>query len=269
MDILVAFQIIADPDKLDEQDWVTGCENGRLDFSYIKKAVNSCDESALELACRFRDMSEEEVTLSAVTIGDKTADSVLKTLIALGYDEAVRLSTDSLPDQDTITSEYVAEAIACQVRNHGGYDLILTGRQSGDWNMGTAPLQLADRLGYLCLTNVTGIDADSDCIARVTWETDDEVCTAGITGPAVLAIGLASGTYLRVPTLKQRLATKQKGIGTIDITELMGLKPHEQYVLLKKMTPVIEKRDPVIIEGDDPAAAAETLHKYYREWMNE
>lgn len=268
--LLTCFHTLADPDVLSEKEWIDGCASGSVDFSYIRKTINSFDESALELSCRFRDLAKDgEAILSAVTIGDKTNETALRTLAALGFGRVVRIDAEV----ESLTSEGVADILACWIEarnsetgNASFFDLIITGQRSGDWNQAKVPVLIADQLGVKCFTNVTGFAPADDNGAIVTWLTDDAACTAYVSYPAVLSIGDVSGAFLRVPTLRQRMDSKKQ---TVEVIMADNDKGGDCCIRSKDMKPVVERREAVFIDGTDAEAAADSMLLYFTKWMEE
>lgn len=282
VNLLTCFHTLSDPDVLSEKEWIEGCKTGAMDFSYIRKTVNCFDESALELACRFRDMGEENTTaLTAVTIGDKTDESALRTLAALGFVHVARIDTGTENGTENLTSEETANALVSWIKRQANpalsmpFDLIITGQRSGDWNQAKVPMLIADQLGIRCLSNVTGFIPSDDKGAVVRWLMDDAVCSAYIEYPAVMSIGDVSGAFLRVPTLRQRMKSKQQPVDISMVctdyldedqkTSVPSIRP----VDLIAMEPLVESRDAVIIDNTSVDEASDTMLSYFREWIEE
>ena len=267
--LLTCFHTLADPDVLNEEEWIEGCASGTVDFSYVRKTINSFDESALELAGRVKDLAEDSETfLSAATIGDKTNETALRTLAALGFGRVARIDAAI----ESLTSEGAADILAgwiagknTETKDVEHFDLIITGQSSGDWNQAQIPMLIADQLGIKCFTNVASFVPSDDNGAMVTWLTDDALCTAYVAYPAVLSVGDVSGTFLRVPTLRQRMDSKKQAVEVV----MADNKKHDCHVNLIDMKPVIERREAILIDGTDAEAAADSMLQYFTGWMEE
>ncbi|NIR14497.1 MAG: electron transfer flavoprotein subunit beta, partial [Desulfobacterales bacterium] len=97
--------------------------------------INPFDENALEVALQL----EEEVggKITVLSLGQKVSDTVLRKSLAAGADELILLQDDVFEKLD---SHSIASALADAIRKIGEYDLVLTGRQAGDWDSGQVGL---------------------------------------------------------------------------------------------------------------------------------
>lgn len=107
----------------------------------IPPVINPFDENALEAALRIKKEFESKITV--LSMGEKLAQPVLRKALAAGADELILLMDDHFKDLDSYSGACVlSEAI----RRNGPYDIILTGRQAGDWDFGVTGLFIAEIL---------------------------------------------------------------------------------------------------------------------------
>ena len=277
MRILVCFHTLADLELLSEKDWQEAGSAGTADTSYLKKKLNCYDESALELACRAADICrkrQESCLLDAVTVGGAENDGFLDTLSALGYTRTERIDPGSRR-METFSAEEIAGILLAWIRRQKPYDLILTGLQSGDGNRGMVPHLIAAGLQIPCIGRVTDFRPEqSGRQTAVVWEEGGCVCTACLPHPFVMAVGNAAQSFLRVPTLRQRMEAGRQGrsVSLVSaeelISELPAVEPpsDELPVRFCGMRPVSEKRDTVTIDGVDPDTAAGIMLEYFQKW---
>ena len=268
--LLNCFHILADPEFLSDDEWREGCSAGNIDTSYIKKTINASDESALELSCRFRDQdaSEECVCLAALTIGDKTNSRILKTLSAIGFDRTIRIENENVSGIQRMSSEQTALIISEWIRKTGEFDIIITGQQSGDGNHGKVPSLIAETLDISCITGVTGFTPADKNGAYVSWLSDGTIIRAYVRYPVVLSVGIVSDAYLRVPTIKQRMAPDQAVTETISADDFCSddsMRKREPVLL--SMEPIVERREAVLIDGSEADKAARVMSDKYRKWV--
>jgi electron transfer flavoprotein beta subunit len=107
----------------------------------IPPVINPFDENALEAALHIKDTNGAKVT--AVSMGEKLAQPVLRKALAAGADELILLVDQHFKDLDSCSTAYV---LSKAIRKIGAYDLILTGRQAGDWDFGVTGLLIAEML---------------------------------------------------------------------------------------------------------------------------
>ncbi|AGK52069.1 electron transfer flavoprotein subunit beta/FixA family protein [Bacillus sp. 1NLA3E] len=269
MDILVCFKVVHDLDMLGESDWETG-ENPRIDLSYTKKALNSFDESALEIALNLSDSSEGfnvPVKLTALSIAGDSIESFIKTLYALKYDKVVQI--DYAGDL-RFNSAGVAHLIAAYYKKHGTEQAIFMGKQSGCGDNGETPFRVAEILGIPCVTGVLNMKRTSrEDVLEVIRQVDGGTVKQLIKLPAVFQIGDSPITHLRVPTLKDKMNTKNMKAITLSLEDL-DLDPTSIQDLgdieLISLVRIREERKTKIIDGKDAFEKADILfHNYLKE----
>jgi electron transfer flavoprotein beta subunit len=111
------------------------------------QVISPFDENALEAAVRITEEMDGHITV--LSLGKKVSDTVLRKTLAAGADELILLEDEAFEKLD---SHSTAEALAGAVRKIGAYDLILTGRQAGDWDSGQVGLILGEMLGLPCIS---------------------------------------------------------------------------------------------------------------------
>lgn len=272
MNVLVCFKVVPDLDQLSVGDWVVnGCS--RIETRFVKKMINPYDESALELALKLADQTRDSSTstsLNALTVADGGANLTLKSLRALGYQEAVRIESDAELD---FAPEEIATLIAAYVLNTDGFDLIMMGRQSGVGDNAKTPLLLAELLQWPCITQVTAVEKDTASTFKVTAGADEGTVTRIIKPPCVLAVGNAPSSTLRVPTLKAIKEQAEQPVKTYTEAELKEALPHLPLTPdaeLLALEVVNSTRKSIIIEGADAAEKAQVLyHSYLKGWLAE
>ncbi|WP_138756527.1 electron transfer flavoprotein subunit beta/FixA family protein [Paenibacillus sinopodophylli] len=113
---------------------------GTVDENDAKFVINPYDEYALEEALRQKERLSGEVI--AITCGPERAQDALRTALAIGADEAIRLDSASLPDDSYAIAAVLAAVIASL-----SPDLLLAGLFAVDSGAGSVALQIAERLG--------------------------------------------------------------------------------------------------------------------------
>lgn len=276
MRILNCFHTIADLDLLSEDDWISGSSSGYIDTCYLKQILNCYDESALELSCRVREASissDISCECTAVTVSDQKAKSFLERMAALGFTGTDLIQLDDASPTENLSSERTAGLLYSYIKKQTSFDFILCGLQSGDGAQGKVPFLLAEYLGIRCISNVTGISPAGDGSLSVISQRDAEICTETVHGPSLLIIGNIANTFLRVPTLRQRMQSRGQKITLYHEAELASSFPEELNpattgtVRLTNIEPVLQQRDSEIFEEADASKAAGVLFDYYKKWI--
>ena len=111
------------------------------------QVISPFDENALEAAIRLKEELGGRITV--LSLGKKVSDTVLRKALAADADELILLEDEAFEKLDSYST---ATALAGAIRKIGKYDLILTGRQAGDWDSGQVGLILGEMLDLPCIS---------------------------------------------------------------------------------------------------------------------
>ena len=101
--------------------------NTKFDVNGVQWIINPYDEwYALVRAIELKEKDAATI-IHLITVGAADAEPIIRKALALGGDEAIRVNADSHD------SFYIASQIA-EVAKQGGYDLVLTGKETIDYN---------------------------------------------------------------------------------------------------------------------------------------
>jgi electron transfer flavoprotein alpha subunit len=127
----------------------------------VQSIINPFDKHALEEALRLREAMGGNVT--AICMGPRQAQEVLREALAMGVDRAILLSDRELAGADSFATAYtLAEAI----KKVGKVDAVLCGRQAIDGDTGQVGPELAEHLGIPQVTFVRKLEIQNG-IAKV------------------------------------------------------------------------------------------------------
>jgi electron transfer flavoprotein beta subunit len=293
--VLACFKVTPDFEALRDADWASAARG--VETRYVRRILNCFDESALELALRLADSRSESgcaTELGALSIGGAEVEPHLKTLLALGYERAARVRLEApgpeapgaaatgsgAAGSDTLGAVatgsetlgagldldfapgVVAAIIARYASRVAHSDLVMLGCRSGPGDGGTVPFRVAEALGWPCLTQVTDVEPVDHERVRVTRETGAGTLRLTLRGPCVLAVGNALVSHLRVPTLRDRLARRDRPIAILGPTDLdvdVVAERRREGCVLTGLAPVDRSRPGVVIAGDTPHDKARSL----------
>lgn len=140
LQILVCIKQVPDPEGPVEA-FKVDAEAKKVIPVGISPFINPFDENALEAALRIK--GNHSSTVTAISMGEKLAEPVLKKVLAAGADDLILLIDPQFKDLDSYSTAYV---LSRAIKKIGTYDLILTGRQSSDWGFGVTGLLIAEML---------------------------------------------------------------------------------------------------------------------------
>ena len=268
MRVLACLKATPDFEALGEAQWAAAAERG-VETRYARRVLNCFDESALALALRLSETAAAlglAVELGALSVGGREVEPYLTTLVALGYERATRVSAEAAGTVAGTGLDFapgvVAAIIAAFARRVAQCDLVVLGWRSGPGDGGTVPFRVAEALGWPCLSQVTEVEPLSDGRLRVACVADDGPLRLTLRGPCVLAVGNAVITHLRVPTLKDRLARRDRLIDRLAAADLgvdIAAQRRRETCLLTGLETIDRSRGGAVIEGQSPRDKAGTL----------
>lgn len=212
MDIVVCVKRVPDTAEAEVAIDRTGQQIDTEDLVYD---INEWDAYAMEEAVLLKENAGGTVT--AVTMGSEDDEEVLRRCLALGADEAIRLTDPVFEGAD---GHATAVALAAAIKRLP-YDLILTGVQAGDDGYGQVGPAVAQMLGIPHATVVTNLEIDGK-IARVRRELEGGLEeTVEVQLPAVLTIqtGINEPRYVSIAGIR-RVARREipvQGIGELGV----------------------------------------------------
>ena len=206
MKILVCISHV--PDTTSKINFTNG--DSEFDTSGVQFVINPNDEFGLTRAIWFKE--QQGATVTVINVGGPDAEATLRKALAIGADEAIRINaapTDGL---------FVAKQLANIVKE-GGYDLVIAGKESLDYNGGMVPGMLAGILGYNFVNACVGIDLNGT-EAKVTREIDGgkEIILAGL--PLIVGgqKGIVEEKDLRIPNMRGIMMARSKVLTIVEPT---------------------------------------------------
>jgi electron transfer flavoprotein beta subunit len=149
MDILVCINVV--PDTTTK---ITFTENNtKFNSEGVQFIINPYDELSLTRALEITEKLGGKVTV--IHVGTSATDPVIRKALAIGATEAVRI------DAEPIDGMFVARQITEFAKTHQ-YDLILTGRESIDYNGGQVGGLIAEMLGIPFINVVMELETDGN-----------------------------------------------------------------------------------------------------------
>jgi len=124
-------------------------DNKAFNTAGVQFIINPYDEMALTRALEIKEA--QGGTVSVINVGPAATEPTLRKALAIGADDAIRINaepTDAL---------FVAEEIAAYAKNEK-YDVILTGRESIDYNSGQVMGMIAEFLNIPSVAVATKLD---------------------------------------------------------------------------------------------------------------
>ena len=203
MKILVCISHV--PDTTSKINFIEN--NTKFDTNGVQFVINPYDEFCLTRAMWFKEKQGASVTV--VNVGGVETEPTLRKTLAIGADNAIRVNitpTDGLQ---------VAKELAEVVRK-GGYDLVLAGKESADYNGQMVPGMLATLIDFNFINGCVGLDIEGTAISA-SREIDggNEIVSSNF--PMVVAgqKGIVEESDLRIPNMRGIMMARKKPLTVV------------------------------------------------------
>jgi electron transfer flavoprotein beta subunit len=204
MKILVCISHV--PDTTSKINFVNG--DSEFDTNGVQYVINPNDEFGLTRAIWFQEQQGAKVTV--VNVGGPDTEPTLRKALAIGADDAIRVNAN--PTDGFFVAKQLAEVVKA-----GGYDLVICGKESLDYNGGMVPGMLAGLLNYNFVNSCTDLTVDGTN-AKTSREIDGgkEVISASL--PLVIGgqKGLVEEKDLRIPNMRGIMTARTKALNVIE-----------------------------------------------------
>ncbi|MEL7005639.1 MAG: electron transfer flavoprotein subunit beta/FixA family protein [Bacteroidota bacterium] len=132
----------------------------KFDTTGVQFIIGPYDDYALARAVELKEQSGGSITV--LNVGGAESDPTIRKALAIGADDAVRVNAEPTD------SFFVAQQIA-NIAKDGGYDLIMMGRESIDFNGGMVHGMVGELLNMPSVSPVMSLDIDGS-VAKMTRE---------------------------------------------------------------------------------------------------
>jgi electron transfer flavoprotein beta subunit len=160
------------------------------------------DEAAIEIALRIRE-ARPDTLITAHVAGGAAGEKIARTIAALNITDVSTVELAAPWDQAATARSLAA---LC-----GDADLILIGREFGDYDDGMVPALLAGFLDIPLFARVQTIETQGDI--RFTREMDSYVETLKVSSRLLASVTNDRRTRLRKPLMKNVMLARQASIG--------------------------------------------------------
>ncbi|MDT7832367.1 electron transfer flavoprotein subunit beta/FixA family protein [Flavobacteriaceae bacterium S356] len=180
----------------------------KFDTNGVQFVINPYDEFVLTRAMWFKEKQGASVTV--VNVGNATTEPTLRKALAIGADEAIRINAEPT-DGFSVAKELAA------VVNSGGYDLVLAGKESSDYNGQMVPGMLAGLTGFNFVNGCVGMEVDGTNVTA-TREIDGGSETVSTSLPLVIGgqKGIVEESDLRIPNMRGIMMARKKPLSVVE-----------------------------------------------------
>ncbi len=243
MNLIVCLKQILDPDipgrdfKVDpiSKEAVRGAAN---------LVTNIFCENALETALQFKE-KHGAGKITALCFAPESGEDTLRKALAMKADDGVQVLNDGARHPDPLL---VARTLAAAIRKLGAFDVVMVGRESGDWGVGQTGGLLAEELGVPYIGFVDSIEAQGSGV-KLKRQTDSgyEIVEAQI--PLVISITNDEHNVPRVPKTRDVMMSFRQTLTKWTLGDL-GVSASESYYEVAELAIPLKESSCEFVTGD-------------------
>jgi electron transfer flavoprotein beta subunit len=218
-------------------------ENTQFNSAGVQFVLNPYDEIALSRAIELTENGNGTVTV--INVGEVATEPTIRKALAIGATDAVRIN--AAPHD----AYFVAQQIAAYAKNQS-FDLILTGRESIDYNGAKVAAMLGELLDIPSVSIIKKLDVDGNA---ATVEREIEGGKEVITIPFPFVAGTAEGVAeWKIPNMRGIMSARTKPLAVVEPVEVKTLSD-----VVKFETPA-PRGKVKLVDAADPDKLIDLLH---------
>ncbi len=217
--------------------------NTQFNTNGVQFILNPYDEIALSRAIELTEGGKGTVTV--INVGEVSTEATIRKALAIGADDAIRVNAKAHD------AWFVAYQIAQYVKANA-FDLILTGRESIDYNGSKVAGMLGELLDLPSISIIKKLDVDGD---KGTVEREIEGGKEILVIPFPFVAGTAEGVAEpKIPNMRGIMSARTKPLNVIEPVEVKTFSE-----ILSYETPA-SRGQVKLIPVDDSGKLIELLH---------
>ena len=195
--------------------------DSKFDDNGVQFVINPYDEFGLTKAILLKEKHGGKII--AITVGEQKVEPVIRKALAIGADEAIRIN--HTPKDSFTTAYHIAEYL-----KSNSYDLIITGRESIDYNGGAVGGMVAELLNLPFINACNGLNF-SDDIVQITREIDGGKEKLSAKLPLIIGgqKGLVQESELRIPNMRGIMQARTKPLSVIEPSNIENLSTSVKF----------------------------------------
>lgn len=217
--------------------------NTQFNTNGVQFILNPYDEIALARAIELTDGDKGAVTV--INVGESSTEPTIRKALAIGAHNAVRINAKAHD------AWFVASQVAAYVKSNP-FDLILTGRESIDYNGSKVAAMLGELLDMPSVSIIKKLDVDGN---NATMEREIEGGKEILTIPFPFVAGTAEGVAEpKIPNMRGIMSARTKPLTVI---EPVDVKTNSEIVGYETPAPRGQVK---LVAADEAEKLIELLH---------
>ncbi len=181
----------------------------KFDTTDIKYIIGPYEELALTRLLDLRDAGTD-MHITTVTVGTQETEPTIRKALAMGADDAVRVNAEA---SDNL---FIAKQIA-EVFKNGDYDIIITGKESIDYNGGQLEGMIAEFLNLPSVSGASKFDIEGD---KILLEQEIEGGTLKLEASFPFVVSAGKGfcpePEPRIPNMRGIMTARKKPLQVVE-----------------------------------------------------
>ena len=195
-----------------------------FDKTGVQWIINPWDELALTRAMELKEDSGNSVSsVTVLTVGGKDAEPTIRKALAIGADDAIRI--DAEPADAFAVASQLAEAIKGQ-----GFDLILAGIESSDYNGSMVGGMLAELLDLPSVSAVSGLEINGNAV-QITRDIDGGKEQVSVPVPFVAIVQKGIAKEPRIAAMRGIMMARKKPLNVLPAAAVESITDFVQFEL--------------------------------------
>lgn len=193
--------------------------NTKFDENGVQYIVNPYDEwYALVRALEIKETQGGNVTI--ITVGAAADEAIIRKALAIGADDAVRIDADP-------TDAYFAAAQIANYAKSNGFDLVLTGKETIQYNGSQVGGMIAEAMDSPYVSIATKLDVNGSTLT-VDREVAGGIETIEVSTPAVVSCAKGMAEQ-RIPNMRGIMAARTKPLQVVAPVAVDNLTSYTGY----------------------------------------
>lgn len=194
--------------------------NTAFDTTGVQWIINPWDELALTRALELKETVAGAIEkVSVINVGPTSAEPTIRKALAIGADDGIRINME--PKDAYVVACQIAEAV-----KNDGYDMIIAGIESSDYNGSTVGGMVAEFLGITSVSSVSKIDIEGGSVV-VKRDIDGGSEMIAVQTPFVAIIQKGVTKEPRIPSMRGIMMARSK---PLKVVEPVTIEPLTEFV---------------------------------------
>ena len=221
--------------------------NTQFNTNGVQFILNPYDEIALSRAIELTEGGKGTITV--INVGEVSTEATIRKALAIGADDAVRINAK--PHDAWFVAYQIAEYI-----KQNPFDLILTGRESIDYNGSKVAAMIGELLDMPSVSIIKKLDVEGN---NGTVEREIEGGKEVLTIPFPLVAGTAEGVAEpKIPNMRGIMSARTKPLKVVEAAEV---KTNLEVLSYETPAPRSQVK---LVPADESAKLIELLHSEAR-----